>query len=91
MRDARDEFGQVIKVHQMFENTLVLTRFNSEKGAWVGSGGGATRSNYTLALDKVLRKIARTPGLEPLGHKATAVAVGLEAPKRGPGRPRKNA
>src|SRR5262249_11303959 len=39
LRDGKDENGEPIKVHQFFEGDLVITVFDTEKGAWVGTPG----------------------------------------------------
>ena len=91
LRDATDDEGNKIKVHQLFENDLVMTRYDSAKGAWVAGPGGATRSVYEPATEKVLRQLARMDSyLAPLAELKTFQAVGLSA-KKGRGRPRKTA
>lgn len=88
--DAKDEKGEPTKVHEFFEGTLTSTSFNAASGQWRASSGGATRSNYETAIDKVLRNLAQMdPVYKPLAERSTAIAIGLISTGRGPGRPRK--
>jgi hypothetical protein len=88
LRDAKDIDGKPSKVHVQFENMLVTTRYDSLKGEWAPRPM-STRTGYETAISALLRRLAKQPGLEALGHRSTFVALGLERPKRGPGRPRK--
>lgn len=91
LRKAKNERGEDIMVHEFFEGTLAATSFDAKEGKWRAGTGGATRSNYEPAIDKVLRHLARQdPGLRPLGERQAQIDIGLVS-KAGPGRPRKNA
>jgi hypothetical protein len=90
LRSAKNDDGEEIMVHEFFEGTLASTGFDAKEGMWRAGTGGATRSNYEPAIDKVLRHLAnQDPALKPLGSHAAAVAIGLVSGKAGPGRPRK--
>lgn len=89
LRDGTNEAGEEIKVHEFFEGTLATTVYDVKLGTWRAGAGGATRSNYEPAIDKVLRQLSRDPALRPLGERSAQVAIGLISDKAGPGRPRK--
>ncbi|MBL7261501.1 DNA sulfur modification protein DndB [Paractinoplanes lichenicola] len=90
LRHATGEGGEGIMVHDFFEGTLASTAYDNKAGAWRAGTGGATRSNYQPAIDKVLRHLAQQDrALAPLGERAAAVAIGLVSGKPGPGRPAK--
>jgi hypothetical protein len=92
LRHATSETGEEVMVHEFFEGTLAATAYDTKLGAWRAGTGGATRSNYEPAIDKVLRHLAaQDPALKPLGERDAAVAIGLVSKKAGPGRPRKTA
>ncbi|TDW21244.1 DNA sulfur modification protein DndB [Kribbella kalugense] len=90
LREARNDAGEDIEVHEFFEGTLAATSFDTKAGSWRAGTGGATRSNYEPAIDKVLRHLAsEDAALKPLAERAAAVAIGLISAKPGPGRPKK--
>ncbi|GAA0264218.1 DNA sulfur modification protein DndB [Cryptosporangium japonicum] len=90
LRAAKDENGQKVEVHEFFEGTLASTSYDTKIGAWRAGTGGATRSNYEPAIDKVLRHLAsQDKALAALGTRPAAVAIGLVSDRPGRGRPRK--
>ncbi|MGW1344260.1 DNA sulfur modification protein DndB [Kribbella sp. NPDC002412] len=90
LRKATNDAGEEIYVHEFFEGTLAATSYDVKSGEWKAGTGGATRSNYEPAIEKVLRHLAKQdPALAPLGERAAALAIGLARTKTGPGRPRK--
>ncbi|WP_432507520.1 DNA sulfur modification protein DndB [Kineococcus arenarius] len=90
LRDAKDDAGEPVKVHEFFEGSLAKTSFDTKLGTWRAGTGGATRSTYEPAIDKVLKHLANSdPALKPLGEREAAIAIGLISANAGPGRPRK--
>lgn len=89
LRDGKDNDGNKIKVHEFFENTLVLTTLD-KSGEWKVGTAGAQRSTYEKAIDKVLRHLAASDhGLERLAQHETYVTLGLSSASGRRGRPKK--
>ncbi|MGW9044121.1 DNA sulfur modification protein DndB [Streptomyces lydicus] len=80
--------GENIKVHELFEDTLVRTAFDSKSGDWKAGQAGATRGAYEEAIRKVLTALARkSPELAAMHELPVLTDLGLVTAGRG--RPRK--
>ncbi len=90
LRPAKNDRNEDVQVHEFFEGTLAVTAFDTKNAEWKAGTGGATRSTYELAINKVLGALASAnPSLAALTDQETQIAVGLLAAKAGRGRPRK--
>ncbi|MEV5275367.1 DNA sulfur modification protein DndB [Streptomyces werraensis] len=80
--------GEEIRVHELFEDTLVRTVFDTKTGEWRAGQAGATRGAYEEAIRKVLATLARqSPELAAMHELPVLTALGLATAGRG--RPRK--
>ncbi|MFI1465657.1 DNA sulfur modification protein DndB [Streptomyces wuyuanensis] len=79
--------GEDVKVHQLFEDTLVRTVFDTKTGQWKAGQAGATRGAYEEATRKVISMLARIDGLSALNDRSVLTRLGLVTAGRG--RPRK--
>ncbi|WP_327355802.1 DNA sulfur modification protein DndB [Streptomyces sp. NBC_01304] len=50
--------GEVVRVHELYEGTLVNTAFDTKAGMWRAAPGGATRTTYEAAIKETLRWLA---------------------------------
>ncbi|MGW2910853.1 DNA sulfur modification protein DndB [Streptomyces asoensis] len=80
--------GEEIWVHELFEDTLVRTVFDTKTGAWKAGQAGATRGAYEEAIRKVIATFARQ-SKELAAMQELPVLSGLGLVTAGRGRPRK--
>jgi hypothetical protein len=81
--------GEMVKVHELFEDTLVRTSFDVKTGSWKAGQAGATRGAYEEAIRKALTALAR--GSEEMkALQDTSVLTSLGLISAGRGRPRKS-
>ncbi|MEU5486962.1 DNA sulfur modification protein DndB [Streptomyces sp. NPDC020196] len=87
LREATKD-GDKIFVHQLFEDTLVRTSFDTKTGTWKAGQAGATRGAYEEATRKVIAALSRqSPELAAMQELKVLSALGLVTAGRG--RPRK--
>jgi hypothetical protein len=87
IRPAKRDDEEIF-VHEMFEDTLVRTAFDTKTGTWKAGQAGATRGAYEEAIRKVLAALARkSPELAAMHELPVLTDLGLVTAGRG--RPRK--